>query len=90
MKYTLIDAFENSVSKFASNSFLLEKEGSEWKPLSYADTARKVYAFGAALQQMGVEKGDNIALLSEGRNMWIISELALFYAGGGTVPHSIA
>ena len=89
MKYTLIDAFENSVSKFASNSFLLEKEGSEWKPLSYADTARKVYALGAGLQQMGVEKGDNIALLSEGRNMWIISELALFYAGGVTVPLSI-
>lgn len=89
MKYTLIDAFENSVRKFASNTFLLEKEGSEWKPLSYADTARKVYALGAGLQQMGVEKGDNIALLSEGRNMWIISELALFYAGGVTVPLSI-
>lgn len=89
MKHTLIDAFENSVRKYASNTFLLEKEGNEWKPLTYAATARKVYALGAALQQMGVQKGDNIALLSEGRNLWIISELALFYAGGVTVPLSI-
>ncbi len=89
MKHTLIDAFEHSVSTFSANTFLLEKEGSEWKPLSYAATAEKVYALGAGLQQAGVRKGDNIALLSEGRNLWIISELALFYAGGVTVPLSI-
>lgn len=89
MKHTLIDAFEHSVRTYAKNTFLLEKEGNEWKPLSYADTARKVYALGAGLQEAGVQKGDNIALLSEGRNLWIISELALFYAGGVTVPLSI-
>lgn len=38
---------------------------------------------------LGVKKGDNMALLSEGRNAWIIGELAMFYAGATNVPLSI-
>ena len=37
----------------------------------------------------GVKPKDNIALMSEGRNLWIISELGLFYAGAVSVPLSI-
>ena len=44
---------------------------------------------GAGLQALGVKKGDNMALLSEGRNMWVIGELAMFYAGAVNVPLSI-
>ncbi len=89
MKKTLIDAFENTVRQHPQRTFLLEKIGSEWQPTTYAETAEIVYRLGAGLQKLGVKKGDNIALLSEGRNLWIISELALFYAGGVTVPLSI-
>ena len=48
-----------------------------------------VYQLGAGLQQIGVSKGDCMALLSEGRNLWIVSELAMFYAGAINVPLSI-
>ena len=89
MKKTLVDAFENSVKQYADNTFLMEKVGKEWTNTSYRATSEMVYRFGAGLQAIGVQKGDNIALLSEGRNLWIVSELALFYAGGVTVPLSI-
>ena len=36
-----------------------------------------------------MKKGDCMALLSEGRNLWIVSELAMFYAGAINVPLSI-
>ena len=44
---------------------------------------------GAGLQALGVKKGDTMALLSEGRNLWVIGELAMFYAGAINVPLSI-
>lgn len=89
MKKTLIDVFENSVRKFPNNTFLKEKHGNEWVNSTYSQVQQQVYELGAGLQAMGVKKGDNIALLSEGRNLWIISELAMFYAGAVNVPLSI-
>lgn len=89
MKKTIIDVFENSVQRYPNNTFLMEKVGSEWQNTSYAQVQKMVYQLGAGLQSLGVKKGDNIALLSEGRNLWIVSELAMFYAGAVNVPLSI-
>ena len=38
---------------------------------------------------LGVEKGDKVSLLSEGRNLWVIGELGILYAGAVNVPLSI-
>lgn len=89
MKKTIIDVFENSVRCYAQNTFLMEKVGTEWQHTSYEQVRQMVYRLGAGLQSIGVKKGDNMALLSEGRNMWIVSELAMFYAGAVNVPLSI-
>ena len=88
-KITLVDLFETSVSKFPGNTFLLEKIKDTWTETSYEETRNQVYRFGAGLVELGVEPKDNIALLSEGRNNWIIGELAMFYAGAINVPLSI-
>ena len=89
MKKTLVDLFEESVRKFPNNTFLLEKTDKVFEPTTYKEVQEKVYQLGAGLQALGVKKGDNMALLSEGRNMWVIGELAMFYAGAANVPLSI-
>ena len=89
MKKTLVDLFEESVRKYPNNTFLLEKTGKKFEPTTYTQVKEKVYHLGAGLQALGVKKGDNMALLSEGRNMWVIGELAMFYAGAVNVPLSI-
>ena len=89
MKKTLVDLFEESVRNYPNNTFLLEKTGKKFEPTTYTQVKEKVYQLGAGLQALGVKKGDNMALLSEGRNMWVISELAMFYAGAVNVPLSI-
>ena len=89
MKNTLIDLFESSVRQYPNNTFLLEKTGKEFQPTTYSQVKEMVYRLGAGLQSLGVNKGDNMALLSEGRNMWVIGELAMFYAGAVNVPLSI-
>lgn len=89
MKKTLVDLFEDSVRKYPNNTFLLEKKGKEFAPTTYAQVKNEVYRLGAGLQALGVKKGDTMALLSEGRNLWIIGELAMFYAGAVNVPLSV-
>lgn len=89
MKNTLVDLFERSVDKYSENIFLKEKIGCEWQNKTYAQCRDEVYRFGAGLVALGVKKGDNISLLSEGRNAWIIGELSLFYAGAVSVPLSV-
>jgi len=88
-KKTLIDLFEGSVGTYAGNTFLLEKRKDKFEPTTYAQVREQVYALGAGLLALGVQKGDKMALLSEGRNAWIVGELAMFYAGATNVPLSI-
>ena len=88
-KKTIVDVFEHSTSAYADNTFLMEKVGREWTHTTYKQVQQMVYQLGAGLQQIGVSKGDCMALLSEGRNLWIVSELAMFYAGAINVPLSI-
>ena len=89
MKKTIVDLFEASVKRYPNNTFLLEKIGKEWTKTTYSQVKEQVYRLGAGLQALGVKKGENMALLSEGRNMWVIGELAMFYAGAVNVPLSI-
>ncbi len=86
---TIIDLFEESVAKYPANPYLWEKTGSEYQSLSYSETREQVRIFGAGLVALGVEKGDRIILLSEGRNAWVISELGMLYAGAVNVPLSV-
>ncbi|MGM9620189.1 MAG: AMP-dependent synthetase/ligase, partial [Bacteroidaceae bacterium] len=88
-KKTIVDVFEHSAREYAGNTFLMEKVGADWTSTTYGQVRDMVYSLGAGLQVLGVRKGDCMALLSEGRNLWIVSELAMFYAGAVNVPLSI-
>lgn len=86
---TIINLFESSVEKYFNNSFLWEKETSKYKPTSYSETLEHVKLYAAGLLDTGIQKGDRIALLSEGRNLWVTSELAILYTGAVNVPLSV-
>lgn len=85
----LIDLLDLAAEKFPHNPYLHEKRGNEWHQRTYLQTREKVHAFGAGLLKLGVEYGDRIALLSEGRDNWIISELGLLCTGCCSVPLSV-
>lgn len=88
-KRTLLDLFEESVARFSEKTFLLEKRDGEFLPTSYSKTKVLAQQFGAGLCSLGYLKGENASILAEGCNMWIIGELAIFYAGGTNVPLSV-
>lgn len=86
---TLIDLLDFAVENFPQNTYLHEKRDGNWGQLTYTQTHERVQQFGAGLLKLGVEFGDRIALLSEGRDNWIIAELGLLAAGCCSVPLSI-
>ena len=89
MKRTIIDLFEESVSKYGAKDFLLEKHNGRFEPTSYSTTKAEALRTGAGLASLGIERNDRISILAEGCNNWIISELGLLYAGAISVPLSI-
>ena len=86
---TIIKLFEASVAKFSNNIYLWEKQNGNYEGTTYKQTYDFVYRFGAGLMALGLQKGDRVGLISEGRNAWIISELGILYAGGVNVPLSV-
>jgi long-chain acyl-CoA synthetase len=89
MKPTIIDLLNESVEKYSENPFLWEKTATEFTPTTYRETKLQAHLLAAGLLYLGVEAGDKLALLSEGRNAWIIGELGILHTGAINVPLSI-
>ncbi len=86
---TIIDFVEKYTREFASHVFLREKPADHWTETTFEQTRLEAYRVAAGLMALGLNKGDKVSLLSEGRNMWVIGELGILYAGAVNVPLSI-
>ncbi|MGW0609838.1 AMP-dependent synthetase/ligase [Streptomyces sp. NPDC002788] len=56
----------------------------EWKSLSWARTAERVYAIAAGLIELGVQPEQRVALASSTRIEWILADLGIMCAGAAT------
>ena len=88
-RLTIIDFVEKYTSEHSELTFLREKINGIWTETSYRETREEAHKIGAGLHVLGLKKGDKVSLLSQGRNLWITSELGILYAGGVNVPLSI-
>jgi long-chain acyl-CoA synthetase len=86
---TIIELLETSAEKYANNPYLLEKRTDRYQPLTYKETREQVYKVAAGFIAMGLKKGERVALISESRTDWVISELGILHAGAINVPLSI-
>jgi len=84
---TLISMFEQSVQKYGNKPALAHKpKGGTYLDISYAEFGESVDAFSKGLNVLGVQKGDRIAILSENRPEWAISDFGILKAGAVNVP----
>ena len=90
-RLTIIDFVEKYVAKYSKNPYLWEKnlDTNVWEPTTYEETLAKAKRIAAGLMALGVQKGEKVSYLSEGRDMWVIGELGVLYAGAVNVPLSI-
>ncbi|UWW94686.1 AMP-binding protein [Streptomyces murinus] len=56
----------------------------DWKSLSWAQSADRVYAIAAGLTELGIEPEQRVALASSTRVEWILADLGILCAGGAT------
>ena len=57
-----------------------------WKPIASAEAYGRVRALAARLAQWGVVKGDRVALISENRWEWPVTDFAVLALGAVDVP----
>ncbi|MFE7977177.1 AMP-dependent synthetase/ligase [Streptomyces shenzhenensis] len=56
----------------------------DWKSLSWAQAAERVYAIAAGLIELGVEPEQRVALASSTRVEWILADFGILCAGAAT------
>ena len=78
--------FFDQVDRYGDQPFLWAKREGVYKPLSWGDAAARVTALTRGLRMLGVQPGDRVALISENRPAWLISDVAIMSAGAITVP----
>ena len=86
---TIIDLLESSAQKYANNPYLLEKRTDRYEAITFRETKDQAWKVAAGFLALGIKKGDRIALLSEARTDWVLSELGILLTGAVSVPLSI-
>jgi long-chain acyl-CoA synthetase len=80
------EKFFEIAKKNAKKTALLYKKEGVYFPVSYKELSEKVINLAAAFKKINIEKGDRVAILSENRPEWLISDLAIMALGAITAP----
>ena len=84
---TLITLFEQAVQEYGDKPALAHKpKDGTYQDITYTEFGESVDAFSKGLRTLGVEKGDRVAILSENRPEWAISDFGILKAGAVNVP----
>lgn len=89
MNYTLPILFEQSVAKYPNNILMWEKVRDKYIGISYKQMQKLIHNFAAGLIKLNLKKGERVALISEGRNDWVMSEMGVVFIGAINVPISV-
>ena len=82
---TLNDIFFSIVER-KNERLMLVRETSQWAPISSQEFYRNVVGMARALSQWGLAKGDRLAILSENRHEWAVTDFACLLLGAVVVP----
>ena len=83
---TINQMVQNTIQQHGSETALSHKVDKVYQDISYATLAERIKDFCLGLIELGLQKGDRVALLSENRPEWAITDLAILAGGGVTVP----
>ena len=84
---TLISLFEQATQDYGDKPALAHKpKGGTYQDISYTEFAESVDVFSKGLNALGVQKGDRVAILSENRPEWAITDFGILKSGAVNVP----
>ena len=85
MAETLARLFRRTVAYDKPDAMLTRREG-RYEPIPSREMERLAGRLHLALKRRGIQAGDRVALLSENRWEWAVSDFALMTAGAVSVP----
>ncbi|HTR77067.1 MAG TPA: long-chain fatty acid--CoA ligase [Gemmatimonadaceae bacterium] len=83
---TLVQLFFGAVERYDRPDALQVKVGSAYEPISHRTLAERVLKVALGLQELGIDRGDRVAILSENRPEWAISDYACLTSALTDVP----
>lgn len=83
---TINDLFMRVATANAPRAILWQDEFSNWEPLSSDQIYHRVHSLAEAFLSWGARKGDRIALISENRWEWVVTDFAILSIGAVNVP----
>lgn len=86
MYKSIPEVFLETAKKHPNKHALLYKKEGVYFPITYKELSKKITVFSAGLQSLGIIPGDKVAILSENRPEWVISDISIMAVGAITVP----
>jgi long-chain acyl-CoA synthetase len=83
---TLAEVFTIGIQKFPRPDRFLQKSKGAYQPISSEEFGRRVRACAGAIADLGIVRGDRVALLSYNRVEWAIVDYACQLLGVADVP----
>lgn len=83
---TLVDVFNHIPVAHKRPDTLNYKRDGRWIPMSSDEMLARAKSIAAGLHAIGVQRGDRVALLSESRVEWTLTDAGSIFAGAIDVP----
>jgi len=83
---SLPDMLKTNANRFKNKAAMSIKVDGEWKDISYSEFGDNVKLVAQGLASLGIAKGDKVALLSENRPEWGMSDFGIQSTGAWVVP----
>ncbi|NOY52353.1 MAG: long-chain fatty acid--CoA ligase [Deltaproteobacteria bacterium] len=86
MSKTLHSYFIECARHYGPRTALMYKADGAYREITFRQFEEQVRNFALALWDLGVRRGDRVAILSENRPEWAVSDLAILSEGAITIP----
>ncbi|MGH7555942.1 MAG: AMP-dependent synthetase/ligase, partial [Longimicrobiales bacterium] len=83
---TLIELFFRAIDEIDKPDAQLRQTAGGWEAVSHRRILEDVHTLSDALVDLGIRRGDRVAILSENRPEWPLADFALLCTGVLTVP----
>lgn len=83
---TLVDIYEASTKQFAKRELFGTKKNGAWTWTTYAEFRTEVEGLRGGLADLGITRGDRVALISDNRVEWAVAAYACLTLGAVFVP----